>query len=80
VYRKTAGRSFELAMEGLPDPRGTTASRFTTHPDERGVIYAANNHGLFRSSVGGQTWKALETPGSQRAFARGVDALTCVPE
>ncbi len=80
VYRKTAGRAFELAMEGLPDSQGTTASRFTTAPDERGVIYAANNHGLFRSPDGGRTWKALDIPGAQRAFAHGVDALTCVPE
>ncbi len=80
VYRKTAGRPFELAMEGLPHSRGSTVSRFTTHPDERGVIYAANNHGLFRSPDAGRTWKALEVPGPQRAFAHGVDALTCVPE
>lgn len=80
VYRRTGGRAFELAMEGLPDSQGTTASRFTTHPDERGVIYAANNHGLFRSPDGGRTWKTLEIPVWQHAFAHGVDALTCVPE
>ena len=80
VYRRIGGRAFELAMEGLPDSRGTTASRFATHPDERGVIYAANNHGLFRSPDGGRTWKTLDIPGSQHAFAHGVDALTSVPE
>lgn len=79
VYRKTAGRSFELAMEGLPDAQGTTASRFSTHPDERGVIYAANNQGAFLSSDAGRTWQALEIPWPQRAFARGVDALACLP-
>lgn len=80
VYRKTAGRSFEPAMEGLPDSRGTTASRFATHPDEPGVIYAANNHGLFHSADAGRTWKALEIPWPPRAFAHGVDALTYIPE
>ncbi len=79
VYRKTARRPFGLAMEGLPDGRGTIASRFATHPDEPGVIYAANNHGVFRTADAGQTWKALEIPWPQRAFARGVDALAILP-
>jgi photosystem II stability/assembly factor-like uncharacterized protein len=80
VYRKTARRSFQPAMEGLPDARGTIASRFATHPGEPGVIYAVNNHGLFRSADAGQTWKALEIPWPQRAFARGVEALACLPD
>lgn len=79
VYRKTAQRSFEPAMQGLPDGQGTIASRLATNPDEPGVIYAANNHGLFRTADAGQTWKALEIPWPQRAFARGVEALTCLP-
>lgn len=80
IYRKTARRQFELAMEGLPDGQGTIASRLATHPDEPGVIYAANNHGLFRTADAGQSWKALEIPWPQRAFARGVDALACLPD
>lgn len=79
VYRKTARRSFELAMEGLPDGGGTTASRLATHPEERGVIYAANNRGLFRSADAGQSWKALEISWPQRALAHGVEALACLP-
>jgi len=80
VYRKTARRSFEPAMEGLPAADGTIASRLATNPDEPGVIYAANNHGVFRTADAGRTWQALEIPWPQRAFARGVEALVCLPD
>lgn len=80
IYRKTARGSFHPAMEGLPDARGTVASRFATHPGEPGVIYAANNHGVFRTADAGKTWKALEIPWPQRAFARGIEALACLPD
>jgi len=80
VYRKTAGRSFRLAMEGLPDAQGTVVSRFATHPDELGVMYAANNHGIFRSPDAGQTWKALEIPWPQQVFAHGIEALAYLPD
>jgi len=73
VYRKIAGHSFELAMEGLPDAQGTIASRFATL-SEPNVIHAANNHGIFRTTDAGQTWKALEIPWPQHAFAHGVEA------
>lgn len=77
VYRKTARRAFEPAMQGLPEARGTTASRFATHRDER-AVYAANNHGLFRSPDAGRTWTALDIPWPQRALAHGVEALACL--
>jgi len=75
VYRKTKRGSWEPAMQGLPDARGTTASRFATHPDEPGVIYAANNRGLFRSTDAGRSWKALDISWPRRAFAHGVEGL-----
>lgn len=78
VYRQTARRPFELAMQGLPDAQGTTASRFATHPEEQGVVYAANNRGLYRSADAGRTWKVLEIPWPPRALAQGVDALACL--
>lgn len=79
VYRKAAPRPFEFAMEGLPDGQGTVASRLATNPDEPGVIYAANNHGVFRTADAGRTWTALEIPWPPRAFAHGVDALAVLP-
>lgn len=79
IYRKSARRTFQPAMEGLPDGHGTIASRLATNPREPAVIYAANNHGVFHTRDAGQTWKALEIPWPQGAFAGGVDALACLP-
>lgn len=79
VYRKIAREAFDLAMEGLPDGRGTTASRFATHPDEQAVIYAANNQGTYRSEDTGRTWAALDIPWPSRALAQGVEGLACLP-
>lgn len=79
VYRKAERHTWELAMEGLPEARGTIASRFTTHSDEPGVIYASNNHGLFRSGDSGHTWTALDIPWLRGAFAHGVEALAISP-
>jgi hypothetical protein len=80
LYRKTGRRFFELAMAGLPGGQGTIASRLATHPDEPGVIYAANNHGVFRSPDAGQSWQMLEIPWPQQAFVHGLAALICLPD
>jgi hypothetical protein len=75
LYRKRAEKPFELAMEGLPEGTGTVASRLVSVPDEPGVFYAANNHGIFRSPDAGATWKALEIPWPQGVLDHGVDAF-----
>jgi len=80
VYRRSARRAFNLAMDGLPDARGTVASRFATHPTEPGVILAANNHGVFETTNAGQTWRALDIPWPHGAFAGGVEALVGILE
>jgi hypothetical protein len=67
-------------MSGLPAARGTTVSRFATHTDEPGVIYAANNRGLFRSGDAGRSWKALDLAWPEPGLADGVEALACLPE
>jgi hypothetical protein len=45
-----------------------------------GVIYAANNLGLFRSDEAGRRRKALDIPWREPALADGVEALACLPE
>src|SRR5437660_9757233 len=81
VYRKTGLKGWEQAMSGLPEAKGTTVSRFATHAGEPGgVVYAANNRGLFRSEDAGRSWKALDLPWPEPGLADGVEALACVPE
>ena len=80
VYRKTGLKGWEQAMSGLPEAKGTTVSRFATHAGEPGVIYAANNRGLFRSEDAGRSWKALDLPWPEPGLADGVEALACLPE
>jgi photosystem II stability/assembly factor-like uncharacterized protein len=80
VYRRTGRTRWEQAMSGLPQADGTTASRFATHANQPGIIYAANNRGLFRSDDAGRSWKALEVPWPEPGLADGVQALACVPE
>jgi hypothetical protein len=80
VYQKTGLKRWELAMSGLPEAKSTTAGRFATHAGEPGVIYAANNRGLFRSDDAGRSWKALDAPWPDPGLADGVEALACLPE
>jgi photosystem II stability/assembly factor-like uncharacterized protein len=80
VYRKTGFKRWEQAMSGLPEAKGTTVSRFATHAGEPGVIYAANNRGVFRTDDAGRSWKALDLPWPEPGLADGVEALACLPE
>jgi photosystem II stability/assembly factor-like uncharacterized protein len=80
VYQKTGLKRWEQAMSGLPEAKGTTVSRFATHAGEPGVIYAANNRGLFRSDDAGRSWKVLDIPWPEPGLADGVEALACLPE
>jgi photosystem II stability/assembly factor-like uncharacterized protein len=80
VYRKIGLKRWEQAMSGLPKAKGTTVARFAAHAGEPGVIYAANNRGLFRSDDAGRNWKALDLHGPEPGLADGVEALACLPE
>jgi photosystem II stability/assembly factor-like uncharacterized protein len=80
VCRRTGRNRWEQAMSGLPEAKGTTASRFATHISEPGVIYAANNRGLFRSDDAGRSWKSLDVPWPEPGLGEGVEALACLPE
>lgn len=80
VYRRTGLKRWEQAMSGLPEAKGTTVSRFATHASEPGVIYAANNRGLFRSDDAGRSWTALDLAWPEPGLADGVEALACLTE
>src|SRR3984957_11581122 len=73
VYRKTGIQRWEQSMNGLPAAKGTTVSHFATHAGEPGVIYAANNRGLFRSDDAGRSWKAMDLPWPGPGLADGVE-------
>ena len=75
LYRKTTGARFELAMDGLPDAVGTVANLLSTHPDEPGRFYAANNFGLFKSTDAGQSWREIEADWPEGAFRSGVQGF-----
>jgi hypothetical protein len=66
-------------MSGLPQAQGTTVSRLATYSDEPGVIYAANNRGLFKSDDAGRNW-GLDIPWPKPVLANGVVAIACLPE
>ena len=80
IYRRTGRNGWEVAMAGLPPATGTTASRFAVHPGEPGVIYAANNRGVFRSDDAGRRWSVIDAPWPQPGLADGVSAVACLPE
>jgi photosystem II stability/assembly factor-like uncharacterized protein len=80
VYRRTGREQWQQAMQGLPQAKGTTASRFATHAGEPGVIYAANNRGLFRSEDAGRSWTLLDIPWPEPGLSEGVEALVCLAE
>src|SRR5260370_79839 len=79
VYRKTGVQRWEQSMSGLPGAKATTVSRFVTHAGEPGVIYAANNRGLFRSDAVGRSWKAMDLPWPGPGLADGVAAVSFPP-
>ncbi|MDR5683656.1 MAG: hypothetical protein QN163_06495 [Armatimonadota bacterium] len=80
VYRRSRRGRWTAAMDGLPEAGGTVASRFATHPTEPGVVYAANNRGVFRSADAGLRWELLDIPWPSPGLADGVRALVRVPD
>src|ERR1700757_4543020 len=80
VYRKTGEQRWEQSMNSLPAAKSTTVSHFATHAGEPGVIYAANNRGLFRSDDAGRSWKAIDLPWPGSGRGDGVAGLACLPE
>jgi photosystem II stability/assembly factor-like uncharacterized protein len=78
IYRKTKAQEWRSVGGGLPDPKGTTISMLAAARSEPGVFYAANNHGLYRSTDAGQTWQSLDVHWPQPYRSQRVQALTVV--
>jgi len=79
VYRRTGDGPFGPAMNGLPPARGTVASLFAVE-SRTGLIYAGNNHGLFRTQDAGVSWTAIEADWPGGSVGTGVGALTYLPD
>lgn len=60
IYRREGGGSWRAVGDGLPEPAGTTVSSLVADPEGRGVLYAANNRGLFRSPDFGSSWRRID--------------------
>jgi len=78
IYRRTGRTAWEVAMSGLAPASGTTASRFAVQPGDKGVIYAANNRGVWQSDDGGRRWTSVNVPWRQPGLSQGVSALACL--
>jgi photosystem II stability/assembly factor-like uncharacterized protein len=68
VYRKEGDHKWEEVREGVPPPRGTTASFLTPNPLVKKEFYAGNNTGLYRTGDGGRTWTKLRIPREESLF------------
>ena len=80
VYQRSEEKAWRTAMEGLPDAKGTSVSRFATHPDAPAAVYAANNHAVYHSTDAGRRWTALDIPWPRDALGGGVEALAALVE
>jgi photosystem II stability/assembly factor-like uncharacterized protein len=80
IYRRSTGSSWHMVSDGLPSARGSLASVLTSHEAEPGVFYAANNHGVFRSSDSGLSWEALPVPWPTGTHFGRAHAIVVVPE
>jgi hypothetical protein len=78
IYRRSGRGPWTMVREGVPTPEGTTVTHFAGG-GEPGVIYAANNRGVFRTDAAGLRWTALDVPWDPRYERQGVVALVVLP-
>lgn len=58
VFRREGDSPFEEAMDGLPEPDGLLRAVLASG-EAAGEIYAATNHGLYRTLDAGKSWSPL---------------------
>lgn len=80
IYRRTGHGQWSQVRAGLPEPQGTTRSVLAANAAEPGVIYAANNHGLFRSPTAGESWERLDIVWPEPYRQQCVQALIVVAD
>jgi len=77
IYRRGQGTDWRPVSTGLPQPMGTTIGALASHKQDPGVVYASNNHGVYRSADAGATWARLDVPWAEPYRRLRVRAL-CV--
>ncbi|HEY9516555.1 MAG TPA: hypothetical protein VIQ74_12840, partial [Gemmatimonadaceae bacterium] len=75
IYRRAAGQPWRAVSQGLPDPAGTTISVLATDPSETGVVYAANNRGVYHSPNMGAMWERLNIPWPERHHSQRIAGM-----
>lgn len=78
IYRRTAGKPWQMITEGLPDPNGTIIYVLTSNLAEYGVFYAACNRGIYRSADMGRTWKQLDIAWPERYRRQHASGMAVV--
>jgi hypothetical protein len=80
IYRCSGDGAFQQVRDGLPPEQGMLVSVLAAHEGEPSVFYAANNHGIFRSTDAGCTWETLSIPWPTGLHLERATALVAVQE
>jgi len=73
VYRRSGSGAWK-AIDGVAAGAGTTVTHFAA-TDTPGMLYGANNRGIFRTEDGGARWSAVDVPWGADYQAQGAVAL-----
>jgi len=77
LYRTSGGDDWERVSDGIPTGEGVLRA-VLERGDSAGELYAANDHGLYRSTDGGQSWTALPVDWPDAFREQTVRGLTVV--
>jgi photosystem II stability/assembly factor-like uncharacterized protein len=79
LIRRERRGCWQRLTDGLPSPDGMGISVIGGEPGRAGVLYAANNRGVFRSADGGRRWQALDVAWPERFQEQHVQGLAVSP-